>query len=430
MSCFKVAAIGAAAIVSKTVTTASEPIDYERVIEIIQGKEKEEEEQCNPPATPTSDTEVLPSVPAPNTEVPAQDTNATPAQNTNEAPVQDANADETPPQDVDVDAAADGELPAQDAAVSAPANDISILRTRNKIYVGDDKLPEVVIRDLQYNPVKESIRNPHTSQDNRSEHPNISYSQLEQLQPVSSIGSSSDSRDEKYRSGKSIPDAVDGMQNEEAEESENIRINSSPQESNEKYSTNDQNEQQFYITNTPILEDAKSPYPDEHSKKHCDGTTSQNPETILGSTNSKYKLVLSIHLNASKPLSDDQNMQSLPPSGVHTPSKTEEADPTNSKIQGQYNQSSSGNTVEMQHNEGPPYRFDNSAQSQSLKHILHNKPQSSTRSSLNSEIKYNSQDPKLMPSASTVKNKESDSKHTSSTSSNPSNTGLCGCKIF
>ena len=59
----------------------------------------------------------------------------------------------------------------------------------------DNKLPKVVIKDHQYNPVKESvIQNPHTSQDNQSKHPNISYSQPEQPQPVSPTGScSSDS---------------------------------------------------------------------------------------------------------------------------------------------------------------------------------------------------------------------------------------------
>ncbi|PAV68331.1 hypothetical protein WR25_12970 [Diploscapter pachys] len=133
----EVAAIGAAAIISKTVTVAEKSIGYERVIEIIK-----EEELRNPPPTPTPDT----------------DTDA------DTTPVQDANADTAPVQDVDVDA--DGELSAQDAAVPAPANDTPIPRIPNKIHFGDDKLPE----------------DPHASQDNRSEHPNISYSQPKQPQ--------------------------------------------------------------------------------------------------------------------------------------------------------------------------------------------------------------------------------------------------------
>ncbi|PAV63636.1 hypothetical protein WR25_05802 isoform D [Diploscapter pachys] len=49
----EVAAIGAAAIVSKTATMAKKPIDYEEVIEIIK---KQEEERRNPSPTPTLDT--------------------------------------------------------------------------------------------------------------------------------------------------------------------------------------------------------------------------------------------------------------------------------------------------------------------------------------------------------------------------------------
>ena len=47
---FKVAAIGAAAIVSKTVTVAEKFIDYEKIIKIIKEQEEEEEKKCNPPS--------------------------------------------------------------------------------------------------------------------------------------------------------------------------------------------------------------------------------------------------------------------------------------------------------------------------------------------------------------------------------------------
>ncbi|PAV82414.1 hypothetical protein WR25_11258 [Diploscapter pachys] len=111
----QVAAIGAAAIVSRTVTVAEKSIDYERVIKIIKEQEEEEEKKRNPPPMPT------PAV------VSAQDTI----------------------------------VPVQNEAVPAPANDIPISRTPNKIHVEDDKLPE----------------NADTSQGNLSEHPNTPYSQ-------------------------------------------------------------------------------------------------------------------------------------------------------------------------------------------------------------------------------------------------------------
>ncbi|PAV77211.1 hypothetical protein WR25_12775 [Diploscapter pachys] len=53
MSYFKVAANGAAAIVSRTVTVAEKSIDYEEVIRVIKEQEKEEEKERNPPPMPT-----------------------------------------------------------------------------------------------------------------------------------------------------------------------------------------------------------------------------------------------------------------------------------------------------------------------------------------------------------------------------------------
>ncbi|PAV88262.1 hypothetical protein WR25_13131 [Diploscapter pachys] len=53
MSYFKVAANGAAAIVSKTVIVAEKYIDYEQVIRIIKVQEEEEEKKRNPPLMPT-----------------------------------------------------------------------------------------------------------------------------------------------------------------------------------------------------------------------------------------------------------------------------------------------------------------------------------------------------------------------------------------
>ncbi|PAV65350.1 hypothetical protein WR25_24646 [Diploscapter pachys] len=74
----QVAAIGAAAIVSKTVTVANEFIGYEEVIEIIQ--EQEQEEEGPPPApeeeVPTSDADevsTLVPIPAPADNIPIPD---------------------------------------------------------------------------------------------------------------------------------------------------------------------------------------------------------------------------------------------------------------------------------------------------------------------------------------------------------------------
>ncbi|PAV71154.1 hypothetical protein WR25_07352 [Diploscapter pachys] len=106
----QVAAIGAAAIVSKTVTVAEEFIGYEEVIEIIQEQEQEEE---GPP-------------PAPEGEVPTSD------------------ADEV----------------STLVQIPAPADNIPI---PDKRHDGDNQLAEGVIKDHQYNPVKKYSKSAYIS---------------------------------------------------------------------------------------------------------------------------------------------------------------------------------------------------------------------------------------------------------------------------
>ena len=217
MSYFKVAANGAAAIVSETVIMANGYIDYNQVIGIIKEQEKEEEERRNPPS-------MLAPV---------------------EEPIQAAGATQT--------------------AMSTPTNNIPISRIANKIHVGDDLYPGTRINNLPYNPAKEStIRDSHTSQGSRPEQPKWP-------QPVLPPGScSSDPQDKRYRSGKSIPN----VQNEEDEAFRNIRRTSGSQRSHKKDSINHQSERQSDRTTTRTLEYINFPHTNVYDlKKSCDETT-------------------------------------------------------------------------------------------------------------------------------------------------------------